>query len=68
MDSKVMENRLRRVAARCGMRLAKSRRRDPQAIDFGGYMLIDVKLNAVMIGGGPYQFSASLDDIRDWLS
>jgi hypothetical protein len=35
-DDKVRENRLRRMAQRRGMQLQKSRRRDPNAIDFGG--------------------------------
>jgi hypothetical protein len=34
---KVRENRLRRMAERQGLRLVKSRRRDPLAIDFGRY-------------------------------
>lgn len=38
---KVVENRARRIAQRQGLRLVKSRRRDPQAIDYGTYMLVD---------------------------
>lgn len=34
-DEKVRENRLRRMADRQGLRIEKSRRRDPRAIDFG---------------------------------
>lgn len=34
---KVRENRLRRMAERQGLRLVKSRRRDPLAVDFGRY-------------------------------
>jgi hypothetical protein len=45
-EEKVRENRLRRMAEREGYRLAKSRRRDPFAIDYGTYSLIDVRLNA----------------------
>ena len=37
---KVRENRLRRVAARHGYHLVKSRRRDPMARDFGLYVLV----------------------------
>lgn len=40
-DEKVRENLLRRAAARQGLRLEKSRRRDPRAVDFGAYFLID---------------------------
>jgi len=38
---KVRENRLRRMAERQGMRLVKSRRRDPRAVGFGMYQLDD---------------------------
>jgi hypothetical protein len=38
---KVRENRLRRAAERRGLRLEKSRRRDPGAIGYGTYQLID---------------------------
>jgi hypothetical protein len=37
---KVRENRLRRMAERQGLRLVKSRRRDPLAIDFGTYSIV----------------------------
>lgn len=35
------EQRLRRMAARQGLILAKSRRRDPRALDYGEYWLFD---------------------------
>ncbi|GAA4169085.1 hypothetical protein [Shinella granuli] len=65
---KVKENRVRRVAERRGMRLEKSRRRDPKAIDFGGYMLIDAATNTVILGSTSYAYSASLDDIEEFLN
>lgn len=37
LGAKVYENRLRRVAARQGLVLQRSRRRDPRAVDFGKY-------------------------------
>lgn len=40
-DEKVRENRLRRMAARQGLALHKSRRRDPYAKDFGLYWVVD---------------------------
>lgn len=65
---KVRENRLRRMADRQGMRLVKSRRRDPRAIDYGGYMLVNPEINAVVAGtesiGRP---SWSLDDVEQFL-
>lgn len=66
-SDKVKENRLRRIAERRGMRLEKSRRRDPKAIDYGGYMLIDTAANAVVVGASPYSYSASLEDIENYL-
>ena len=41
-DDKVRENRLRRAAARQGLQLQKSRRRDPRASDFGMYYVVQV--------------------------
>jgi hypothetical protein len=38
-EMKVMENRIRRMAHRRGFRLEKSRRRDPEAMDYGTYRL-----------------------------
>ena len=40
-EVKVMENRLRRAAARQGYGLRKTRTRDPRAVDFGVYYLVD---------------------------
>ena len=37
------ENRLRRAADRQGLRLLKSRSRDPRAIDYGLFALVDVR-------------------------
>jgi hypothetical protein len=50
-SDKVRENRLRRMAARQGMELRKSRRRDPRAIDYGQYWLVDQNHRVL---GGPY--------------
>jgi hypothetical protein len=38
---KTLENRLRRAAERQGLTLTKSRRRDPRAVGYGTYTLID---------------------------
>ena len=38
-DQKVAENRLRRMAARRGWTVEKSRSRDPLALDFGLWMM-----------------------------
>ncbi|CAM5774903.1 hypothetical protein LMIY3S_04755 [Labrys miyagiensis] len=49
------------------MQLQKSRRRDPRAIDFGGYMLVDASSNTLILGGSPYAYSASLDEVETYL-
>ncbi|HWK18748.1 MAG TPA: hypothetical protein VNR66_14950, partial [Solirubrobacteraceae bacterium] len=46
------EQRLRRMADRQGLRLEKSRTRDPRAIDYGGWMIVDLATNAVVAGTG----------------
>jgi hypothetical protein len=45
---KVRENRLRRMAARQGLKLTRSRRRDPRALDYGLYWLTDTRTNALV--------------------
>lgn len=65
---KVQENRLRRKADRQGLRLEKSRRRDPQAIDYGRYRLVDARHNAVAFGAASFDFEATLEEIEDYLS
>jgi hypothetical protein len=46
---KVRENRLRRAAYRQGLRLEKSRRRDPRAVDYGTDLLLSLKLRARLL-------------------
>jgi hypothetical protein len=36
-ETKIRENRLRRMAERRGLRLIKSRKRDPMALEYGRY-------------------------------
>lgn len=45
-EERVRENRLRRVAERRGLKLTRSRRRDPKALDFGLYWLTDQRTGA----------------------
>jgi hypothetical protein len=67
---KVRENRLRRMAGRQGLRLVKSRRRDPRAIDYGLYTLVSDRTNTVVAGTerttGRPEFT--LDDVEAWLT
>ena len=59
---KIRENRMRRKLQRMGYVLLKSRRRDPQAYDYGGYDIIDANRNAIVFGNG--NFNLSLDDVE----
>lgn len=68
MSDKVRENRLRRMAERQGLTLVKSRRRDPRAYDFGGYMLCDAATSLVVIGSSPLAFGLDLDDVEAFLT
>jgi hypothetical protein len=61
-EKKIMENRLRRMAQRRGMKLVKSRRRDVRALDYGTYMLIDINTNAVVAAD-----LANLETVEAWL-
>jgi hypothetical protein len=66
---KVKENRLRRMADRRGYRLMKSRSRDPQAIDYSLYALIDVRTGGAVNPALAQRWTCSwdLDDVEDYL-
>jgi hypothetical protein len=59
---KARESRLRRMAARHGLAIRKSRVRDPRAVDYGTYTIIDATLNAVV------SESMDLDDVERFLT
>lgn len=64
-EEKVRENRLRRAAARQGIALRKSRRRDPRALDYGVYWLVESKRNRLVAGG---EHGVSLDEVEEYLT
>ena len=66
-SEKVRKNRLRRAAGRQGLRLSKSRRRDPHAYDYGGYMIVNASTNGVVAGASPTAYNMNLDDVEDFL-
>lgn len=68
MTDKVRENRLRRMAERQGLELRKSRARDPRALGFGGFMLVDTRANAVVAGADGFEYSMTADDVEQWLT
>lgn len=68
-NDKVRENRIRKQAARRGLMLQRSKRRDPDALDYGKYWLVDISTNVVIFGGpgvlgGP---DADLDEVEEYL-
>jgi len=66
---KVRANRLRRTAHRQGLALRKSRTRDPRAIDYGRYMLVDLFTNAVFAGtAGTGRPNLTLDEVETYLT
>lgn len=68
---KVRENRLRRMADRQGLRLHKSRARDPRSNDFGLYWLTDIQTSGLVFGRTPGDYhyeAADLDDIEQYLT
>lgn len=62
---KVYENRLRRMAARQGLRLTRNRARDPRAVQYGRYRLVDVATSGVIDGSN---FGIKLDDVEQILT
>lgn len=60
--TKAHENQLRRTAARQGLRLIRSRTRNPRAADYGMYALMDQ--SNVLVAG---EFTQDLDGIATYL-
>jgi hypothetical protein len=60
------ESAVRHRAKRSGFIVRKSRTRNPDAIDYGGFTLIDDR-NVVVLGGGSFPHSSDLGEIADWL-
>ena len=62
------ETRLRRAAERQGYRLVKSRRRDPRALDYGLYWVVDPRTSGVVSHGSGHDGGSDLDGIEEWLN
>lgn len=67
-EYKVMENRLRRAADRQGLRLEKSRARDPRAITYGTYMILDASTTALVAGDSTNGYGLTLDEVEEYLT
>lgn len=63
------ENKLRRAADRQGLRLSKSRSRDPRAVDFGLYALIDAQSGGTVhpMLANRWPHALTLDDVESYL-
>lgn len=65
---KVRENRFRRKLDRMGYRLAKSRRKDPDAIDYGLFAIIDLESSGTVHTSAPWGiYTLTLDDVEAWI-
>jgi hypothetical protein len=67
-ELKVHENRLRRMAARQGLRLEKSRARDPQAVGYATYQLVNQATNEVVASGGQEGYGLDLAAVEKALN
>jgi hypothetical protein len=65
---KVRENRLRRMAERQGLALKKSGRRDPRAIDYDRWMIVDPTTNSVVAGTEKGRPSMTIEQIEAYLT
>jgi hypothetical protein len=61
-SDKVRENRLRRMADRQGLALRKRRRRDPRALDYGLYDLIEPTEKWAVAE------AMTIDEVEAWLT
>jgi hypothetical protein len=70
MHSRSRENQLRHAARRLGLRLEKSRARDPHDETFGGYMLVYLERNAIAYGAAGHTgrgYGLTLDGVEAYL-
>ncbi len=63
MPDKAYENRMRRMAARQGLRLQKCRRRDPWAVGYGTYRIVNERTEKVVYGSAD-AYGLSLHDVE----
>jgi hypothetical protein len=61
-QEKIRENRARRAVTRRGYRLAKTRRRDPAAWDYGSWKITDPATGSLLLD------APSLADVEAWLN
>jgi hypothetical protein len=61
------ERRARRACTRLGLHLMTAQKPDKQVLAHGGYMLRNGETMAIVLGDKAYLFSASLDEVEDFL-
>lgn len=68
MSDKVREALCRRQLDRMGYKLMKSRARDPNALTYGGYQIIDVETTGLAAGWGNAErgYAFDLDHVVEW--
>jgi hypothetical protein len=62
------EHRLRRMAERQGLELHKSRRRDPRALDYGRWKILDERGKPVAGTDHAGRAAMTLDEIENYLT
>lgn len=67
-SEKTREKRLRRMADRQGFFLTRSRRRDPRALGYGRFAIVDKFTGAPVYGELDTHNSLSMDDVEAWLT
>jgi hypothetical protein len=65
-NERTQEARVRRKAARQALAVQRSRRRDPRAVDYGLYCVVDVRTKAV-VAGTQEACSMTLDEVERYL-
>lgn len=66
-EYKVLENKLRRSAERQGFRLERSRARDPRALGYGTYQLVDNQTNTLASYSLQSGYGLDLSDVATFL-
>jgi hypothetical protein len=66
-DNKAREVILRRRAARRGLRVERSRRRDTAALGYGLYRIVDTLTGEVYAGDGPGGYALTLREVEQIL-
>lgn len=59
--------RIKRFAIRYGVHVMTCQKPDKRVLAHGGYMLRDEATMKIIYGDAEYLFSASLDEIEEWL-